>query len=226
MNDIAAGTDAVACFLDGESYRARVARIQALMEQALISRQRFKTSVRMRFHLRGGVEENLEELVGLERECCPFLTFELNKQPGEMVLTICGPESASELLDDAFGGAAACPAVETPALERRTAWAVTAGAITAALGVAMCCALPLALAAFGLGTATFMTRIGAWIEPHKGLVSIVAGIGIAYGFFLAYRPRIDQCGGESACAKPAKAHAMKAALWLGLLLLIGAIVVK
>jgi predicted RND superfamily exporter protein len=86
--------------------------------------------------------------------------------------------------------------------------------------------LPLALATFGLGTAASMTMIGAWIEPHRGLVSLVAGVGIAYGFLLAYRPRKDHCGGRAACVTTANARAMKAVLWLALILLIGAIVVK
>jgi hypothetical protein len=41
---------------------------------------------------RGGT--SLKELVTLERECCPFLTFALNTMPGEMALTISGPEHA------------------------------------------------------------------------------------------------------------------------------------
>jgi mercuric ion transport protein len=225
MNNIPAKTDAVACFLDGNAYRTRVARIHALMEQALIARERFETSVRLRFRLDAGVEAHLEELVALERACCPFLVFALDTLPGEMVLTIAGPESAAALLDEAFGGAAACQAVRTPARHRHTAWTVTAGAITAAFGVATCCALPLALAIFGLGTVTSMTMIGAWIAPYKGLVSLVAGVGIASGFLLAYRPRKDQCGG-SACATPANVRAMKAVLWLALILLVGAIVVQ
>jgi mercuric ion transport protein len=114
--------------------------------------------------------------------------------------------------------------VKTPARQRR-AWAVTAGALTAAFGVATCCALPLALAIFGLGTATSLTMIGAWVAPYKGLVSIVAGIGIAAGFFLEYRPRKDRCGDADVCATPANTRAIKAVLWLALLLLFGAIVV-
>lgn len=225
MNDIPAKTDAVACFLDGNAYRTRVARIRALMAQALIARERLGTSVHMRFRLDAGVEANLKELVALEQECWPFLTFALDTLPGEMVLTISGPESAAALLDDAFGGALACQAVQTPTRHRHTAWAVTAGALTAAFGVATCCALPLALAFFGLGTAASMTMIGAWVAPHKGLVSLVAGVGIACGFILAYRPRKDQCGGAGACAPPINARALQAALWLALILLFGAIVV-
>lgn len=225
MNDTPAKTDATACFLDGNAYRERVARIRALMAQALIARDRLATSVRLRFRLDAGVETNLKELVALEQECCPFLTFALDTLPGEMVLTISGPESAAALLDDAFGGTAACEAVPTPVRHPHTALAVTAGALTAAFGVATCCALPLALAFFGLGTAASLTMIGAWIEPYKGLISIVAGVGIACGFLLAYRPQKAQCGGAVACATPADARAMKAALWLALILFLGAIIV-
>jgi hypothetical protein len=78
------------------------------MDHALIARERLATAVRMSFRLDAAVEANLEELVTLERECCPFLAFELEKLLGEMVLTISGPESAAALLDEAFGGAAAC----------------------------------------------------------------------------------------------------------------------
>jgi mercuric ion transport protein len=218
-------TDVIACVLDGQAYRTRVARIHALMEHALIVRERLETAVRLRFRRDAGVEADLEALVALEQACCPFLVFALETLPGEMVLTISGPEGAAALLDDAFGGPAACQAVHTPARRRHTGWAVTAGALTAACGVATCCALPLALATVGLGTATSLTTIGAWVAPYKGLVSLVAGVGIAAGFLLAYHPRKDPCGGGSACATPVHARVMKAVLWLALILLIGSIVI-
>src|SRR5262245_57725589 len=87
MHNTSANTDAVACSLDGQAYRARLAHIQALMDQALMARERSATSVRLRFRLDAGVETRLKELITLEQECCPFLTFELAKHPGEMVLT-------------------------------------------------------------------------------------------------------------------------------------------
>jgi hypothetical protein len=108
MNNIPEKTDTVACVLDGNAYRARVARIQALMDQALIARERVETAVRMRFRRDAGVEAHLKELVALEQECCPFLVFALDTLPREVVLTISGPENAAALLDDAFGGREAC----------------------------------------------------------------------------------------------------------------------
>jgi hypothetical protein len=122
MNDTPAKTDTIACFLDGQAYHARVARIRALMDQALLARERLETSVRLRFRLNAGVEKNLKELIALEQECCPFLTFALDTLPGEMVLTISGAQSAAALLDDAFGGAPDCQAVQMPSRQRRTAW--------------------------------------------------------------------------------------------------------
>jgi mercuric ion transport protein len=115
--------------------------------------------------------------------------------------------------------------MKTPT-RHRGAWAVTAGALTTAFGVATCCALPLALAIFGLGTATSLTMIGAWIAPYQGVVSLVAGMGIAVGFVLAYRPRNDQCGDVDACATPINTRTMKAVLWVALILLIGSIVIE
>ena len=113
--------------------------------------------------------------------------------------------------------------VKTPVRHHR-AWAVTVGALTAAFGVATCCALPLSMVFFGLYTAASMTMIGAWVAPYKGLSSLVASVGIACGFFLAYRPRQGQCGAD-ACATPANMRGMQAVLWLALLLLVGAIIV-
>ena len=108
MNNILEKTETVACFLAGHAYRARVARIQALMDQALIARERLEAAVRLRFRRDAGVEAHLKELVALEQECCPFLVFALETLPCEVVLTISGPENAAALLDDAFGGTGAC----------------------------------------------------------------------------------------------------------------------
>lgn len=104
MNDTSGKTGPVACFLDGDSYRKRVARIRALMERALLSRERRDTSVRLRFRLDTGVMEELESLAALERECCPFLMLELEKSQSEAVLSIAGPDDSTALLDEAFGG--------------------------------------------------------------------------------------------------------------------------
>jgi hypothetical protein len=59
------------------------------------------------------------------------------------------------------------------------------------------------------------TRACAKVAPgvlRRWPFSIIAGVGSACGFLLAYRPRKDQCGGAAASATPAKARAMQAVL--------------
>jgi hypothetical protein len=90
------------CYLDSDSYRTRKAHIQTLMERALLSRERHATSVLLRFRSGSVVKRELDEIIALERECCPFLTFTLHTSPDALLLTISGSERASVLLDDAF----------------------------------------------------------------------------------------------------------------------------
>jgi len=98
----------VACYLDRHDYRERVARIGALMDEALLSRERGDSFVRLHFRTDEAAQE-LETLVALEQECCPFLVFDLQQLKDEAVLTISGPREAGPLLDEAFGGAIKAP---------------------------------------------------------------------------------------------------------------------
>jgi len=55
--------------------------------------------VRLRFRAADGVEGSLRALVAAERECCPFLDFELASEEDELVLRIAGPPQALPILD-------------------------------------------------------------------------------------------------------------------------------
>lgn len=61
------------------------------------------------FVLPGGSEwaEKLVGFVGNERECCPFLSFEMLFEPGggPISLRVRGPEGAKEFVGEEFGGA-------------------------------------------------------------------------------------------------------------------------
>jgi hypothetical protein len=222
MDDKKTGPSPIACFLDGKSYRERLTRIRALVGRALLSRDRLATSVRLRFRLDTGVEEELKTLVALERECCPFLVLELEKSRHEAVLVISGPDEAAYLLDDAFGGAGPISSV---ARDKGTL-AVVLSAIVAALGVTTCCVLPLGLALFGIGTAASVKAVGSWIEPHKKLVSIAAGLALAYGFFIVYRPRRRACDTASCATQNSCGRMTKVALWVALILLVVGVIVR
>src|SRR5579883_1791692 len=103
MDEKPVHSNPVACYMDGQSYRERVARIGVLKNKALLSRERLGLSVRLSFRLDFGVLAELEELVALEKECCPFLVLTVEHSSTEAVLLISGPEAATSLLDDAFG---------------------------------------------------------------------------------------------------------------------------
>ncbi|MBI1331217.1 MAG: mercuric reductase [Alphaproteobacteria bacterium] len=67
----------------------------------------------------------------------------------------------------------------------------TLGGIGAAFGLAACCALPMALASFGLGTA-WLAGIALFAASHRPVFLIVAGIGLIGGAGLLgwYRHRV------------------------------------
>jgi hypothetical protein len=52
-----------------------------------------------RYRADDGVAEELEELVRLEGECCPFMRFELSRGEEEVRLAVRGPAEASEMID-------------------------------------------------------------------------------------------------------------------------------
>src|SRR5262245_4311357 len=89
-----------------------LSREQREREQALLAQ--FRKTARRR-----GSGENLEfflpadphtlaelgEFLGLERLCCPFLTFDLRiDAAGEARLTVSGPPGAKEFVTTEFGG--------------------------------------------------------------------------------------------------------------------------
>jgi hypothetical protein len=59
----------------------------------------------VRAELVGGVEiaTELEALVTLEAECCPFLTMTLRSSADRIKLEITGPPSAQPLIEELFG---------------------------------------------------------------------------------------------------------------------------
>ena len=62
----------------------------------------------------------------------------------------------------------------------------TFGGMAAAFGLASCCALPLMLAAMGLGTA-WLSRIALMAAPHRELLLGAGGLGLVVGATLLWR---------------------------------------
>jgi hypothetical protein len=92
----------IACTLSPEARFARRATIAQLATDALVARERTDDGARVRLTDRPDVERRARELIAAESACCPFLTFDLQKQDDELVLTVAGPPDAQPVIDELF----------------------------------------------------------------------------------------------------------------------------
>lgn len=86
----------IACTLTSPQLRVRRAATASLAQAALRSRD----GERLVFD--ASAEPALRELVTLEAECCPFLTFQLRRAGDAVELTITGPDEAAPIIADLF----------------------------------------------------------------------------------------------------------------------------
>jgi len=75
----------------------RLAEYRRLSEYALTSRASTATATTFRFAARPGVREWVCDLAKREAACCPFLSYEIDEQGGEIVWTTDGGIGASEM---------------------------------------------------------------------------------------------------------------------------------
>jgi mercuric ion transport protein len=81
---------------------------------------------------------------------------------------------------------------------------LTLGGLAAAFGVASCCALPLLLASFGLGTA-WLTGVALTAVPYRNPLLILSAIALAGGAILLWRQQraAMTCAADGVCVPPA-----------------------
>jgi hypothetical protein len=77
-----------ACSLSATDARTRKADWQRLIERAVVTRTPVEGGTRVALAPLDGVRAELERLVAAERECCPFLDFELDEADGVLAVTI------------------------------------------------------------------------------------------------------------------------------------------
>lgn len=94
----------IACRLSEPELRERQATLIAQIRSAIVTRE--ELSEGYLFHLPGDKKTLtlITELIAAERECCPFLTFELTFLPnlGPLVVRITGPDGSRDLLRPLF----------------------------------------------------------------------------------------------------------------------------
>lgn len=86
--------------------------------------------------------------------------------------------------------------------------AATLGALVAAAGASLCCILPVAVAALGIGSAAAAAKF----EPYRPYLLVVTAALLAFAFYRAYRP--PECAPGEACALPASRRRNRILLWL------------
>ena len=91
---------AIACTLQGGSYRDRLAGIAQLVDDGLLSHQQRDLVLELRF--RTQVADCVREMVAKEQDCCGFLQFEIKESAEDVRLTISAPERARAAAADIF----------------------------------------------------------------------------------------------------------------------------
>jgi hypothetical protein len=97
----------VACCLTSVELREREATLIAQFSSAVIETEELRDGYAFRVPGDGKWLGLLAELIVAERECCPFLTFELVAQPsmGPIIVRVTGPAGSKELLKTVLGKA-------------------------------------------------------------------------------------------------------------------------
>jgi hypothetical protein len=88
----------IACTLQGASLAERAEWLRRLGSEALIEGARRGDRLELRFQAQAA--DDIRELVRAERECCPFLDFEVERAGEEVALSVTGPPEAVPVLED------------------------------------------------------------------------------------------------------------------------------
>src|SRR4051812_37992711 len=92
----------IACTLSRDGPAARLALIDALAGDGLLDRTPTAAGMRVRLRDTRDIEQRTRDLVAAESACCAFLDFHLDRQDGDLVLDISGPDAARPVIEMFF----------------------------------------------------------------------------------------------------------------------------
>ena len=97
--------EGLACLLNKQDLAQRKATILTEMKAAIMGMEERENGYCLQFPGHETMLENLVQVIRKERECCPFLTFELKveKKESPIWLTISGPEGTQAFLKSELG---------------------------------------------------------------------------------------------------------------------------
>jgi hypothetical protein len=89
----------IVCTLTPNGLTDRLALIDALAADGVLARTPTASGIRVRLRDTPDIERRTRELVAAESQCCAFLSFELGRDDGDLVLDVSGPEEARPMID-------------------------------------------------------------------------------------------------------------------------------
>ena len=98
----------IACSLDRNALKARLTAAAEVGRAGLTSREQVAGRHLLRFRSDAQTRTRLERIVSSERECCPFLSIDLEQRADGLELAIeapAGSEETADALAAAFDGA-------------------------------------------------------------------------------------------------------------------------
>jgi len=90
----------IACSLTAAEMSTRLSEMRAVGERALLSSQSTGEGALLRLRPGAQTRARIEELVAAEKECCPFLDFELSEREDALELTIRSPEAGRAVVQE------------------------------------------------------------------------------------------------------------------------------
>ena len=99
----------IACSLKDPEFQQRRADLLRTFQGALLETKELDHGYAYRFPSSANWIAELAQLITFERECCPFLRFQLRLEPanGPLWLELTGPEGTKEFLQSLFTAPAA-----------------------------------------------------------------------------------------------------------------------
>ena len=94
----------ILCSLTSAELREREATVLAQFRSVVVETEELKEGYAFRLNGDGKLIGLIAELIVAERECCPFLTFEVVALPnkGPMILRVTGPAGTKEFVRSVF----------------------------------------------------------------------------------------------------------------------------
>jgi hypothetical protein len=164
---------AIACNLTEPDLRNRKEMLRSKLSPFLTQALYTAGTSRLVFSKPNVTKKMLEDMIFLERECCPFFSFELSEASSHFQLNVTGPEGSEDMVRDFFSmnsdKACGCTGSnKTPSSKKKYAF----GFITlCAIG----CAVPPTLATLGLIGVATGAYIGMWFEGAVVLAIMLGG---------------------------------------------------